>query len=145
MKTKIKKDWFGRLKSGEELYNDSNLWLSEIEFINHEILFLNHLLSSNYIEFLEVGLSKKIDDLVKRITSEKKIGKTLRKHIKDHKKILFDLIETKSVTSNKNYLETHKKFDREIHVYLRQYKDLKKEIFEIVENRMKKKEQKILL
>ena len=56
-----------------------------------------------------------------------------------------DLIKTNSVTSNNNYLDTHKKFERDIHIYLRKYKMLKKNIFYVVENLMRKREQKILL
>ncbi len=145
MKTKISKDWFGRLKSVEELNNDFKLWLSEIDFINHEIRFLRHLLSSNYIDFLDAGLRKKIDNLVKKIVAEKKIRKSLYVQIKDHRKIMSDLIRTKSVTSNKNYLETHKNYEREMYIYLRKYKKLKNNIFDIVEKIMKKKEQKILI
>lgn len=144
MKTKIKKDWYGRLKSVEELHNDSRLWMSEIDFINDEIRFLDHLLSSNYIDFLDHSLQEKIFVLVKKMSDEKKVGNTLKELIKHHERILVDLIETKSVTSNKNYLETHKKFEREIDIYFKKYKKIKKQIFEIVENVMRKKEQKKL-
>ena len=145
MKTKISKDWFGRLKSVDELHNDSRLWISEINFVNDEMRFLDQLLSSNYIDFLDSGLDKKIEVLAITISHKKKLGDTLLKLIKDHEKILSDLIETNSVTSNKNYLETHKNFERKINTYLSEYKELKKEIFKIVEDVMRKKEQKKLL
>jgi len=145
MKTKIKKDWFGRLKSIEEIHNDSKLWLSEIDFIKDEIRFLNHLLSSNYIDFLGAGMRKKIDSLTIKIGDEKRIGNSLYKQIKSHKNILSNLIKTKSVSSNTNYLETHKNFEREIFIYTKKLKKLKRTIFKIVENIMRKKEQKILL
>ena len=145
MKTKIKKDWYGRLKSVDELYNDSKLWVSEIDFVNHEIGFLDRLLRSNYIDFLDAGLNKKIKNFIKKIVDEKKVGNILFKQIKNHKKVMSDLIKTNSVTSNNNYLDTHKKFERDIHIYLRKYKMLKKNIFYVVENLMRKREQKILL
>ena len=59
MQAKIKKDWYGRLKSVEELHDDSKLWISEIDFVIDEIKFLKNLLSSNYIQLLDAGLSKK--------------------------------------------------------------------------------------
>ncbi len=145
MKTKIKKDWYGRLKSIEELHNDSILWLSEIDFVNDEIRFLNHLLSSNYIDFLDAGLLNKTKELIVKISDEKKTGTSLYKLIRDHERILSDLIETKSVTSNKNYLLTHEKFERKIDKFFRKYKELKKQIFKIVEKVMRKKEQKKLI
>ena len=142
MKTKKSKDWFGRAKSIDELHHDSRSWLSEIEFINYEMKFLYNLLTSNYIELLSFGLDIKVKELFKKIALEKKSGNALSKLIIEHEKILSDLIRTNSVTSNKNYLETHKKFDIEIVIFLERYKELKKEIFKIMERTMKKKGQK---
>ena len=142
MKTKMPKDWFGRSKSIEELHYDSKNWLSEIGFINYEMKFLNQLLSSYYIDLLESGYEKHIKELVNKIVIEKKSGKALSKLILEHEKILSDLIQTNSVTSNKNYLETHKKFEIEISIFLGRYKELKMEIFKIIERTMRKKGQK---
>jgi hypothetical protein len=142
MKTKMPKDWFGRSKSIEELHHDSRNWLSEIEFINYEMTFLNKLLSSNYIDLLDSGYDKHIKELVNKIVIEKKSGNALSKLILEHEKVLSDLIQTNSVTSNKNYLETHKKFEIEIIIFLGRYKELKMEIFKIIERTMRKKGQK---
>ena len=142
MKRKIPKDWFGRSKSIEELHHDSRNWLSEIEFINYEMKFLNKLLSSYYIDLLESGYDKRIKELVNKIVIEKKSGNALSKLILEHEKILSDLIQTNSVTSNKNYLETHKKFEIEIIIFLGRYKELKTEIFRLIERILKKKGQK---
>ena len=142
MKRKMPKDWFGRSKSIEELHHDSRNWLSEIEFINYEMKFLNKLLSSYYIDLLESGYDKPIKGLVNKIVVEKKSGNALSKLILEHEKILSDLIQTNSVISNKNYLETHKKFEIEIIIFLGRYKELKTEIFKLIEKIMKKKGQK---
>jgi len=136
------KDWFDRSKSIEELHYDSRNWLSEIEFINYEMKFLNQLLSSYYIDLLESGYDKHIKGFVNKIVLEKKSGNDLSKLILGHEKILSDLIQTNSVTSNKNYLETHKKFEIEIIIYLGRYKELKMEIFKLIERTMRKKRQK---
>ena len=142
METKMKKDWFGRQKSIEELHNDSRNWITEIDFIHDEMRFLEHLLSSSYIDFLEQGYQDKINNIVLKIFNEKGAGKTLKNLIYKHEKTLSDLILTNSVLSNKNYLQTHKKFEREINIFLRKYKALKKEVFDIVENIIRIKHQK---
>ena len=141
-KTKIRKDWYGRLKSKEELHDDSKNWLSEIPFVNDEMRFLNHLLGSNYIDFLELGLNTKIEKLVKSIKQEKKTGAALKKLIQDHERILSDLIAKDSVSSNANYMDVHKKLEFEMILYNKKYKKLKRQIFEVVENVMEKKVQK---
>ena len=142
MKTKKPKDWFGRLKSKDELHHDSRNWLSEIKFINYEMKFLYNLLTSNYIELLSFGLDIKVKELFRKIAIEKKSGNALSKLILEHEKILSELIQTNSVTSNTNYLETHKKLEIEFNIYLGRYKELKKEVFKIMESTMKKKGQK---
>jgi len=141
METKIKKDWFGREKSIAELHYDSKLWISEIEFINDELRFLDNLLSMYFIDCLDLGLKKNIEEFVKKIATEKQLISTFINLINKHEKILVDLIETNSVKSNKNFLESHKKLEREINTYFKNYKKLKKDIFNTIENIMKKKEQ----
>ncbi|WP_372794528.1 hypothetical protein [Lutibacter sp.] len=145
MGTKIKKDWYGREKSTEELHQDAKIWISEIHFINDEIRFLEHLLSSKYIDCLASGLAKKIEISVKKISEEKAIGQSLLEQILKQEEILSDLIKNNSVSGNTNFLETHKKLALEINSYEKKYNRLKKQIFEIVENVMKKTAQKKLI
>ena len=144
MKTKMKKDWFGREKSTDELHNDSKVWISEINLIKDEIRFLEHLLSENYIDFLAAGLHKKIEENVKQISLQKNLGTSLQDLIKEQEKILSELIRTESFTGNINYIENHKKLEIEVNTYINKYKDLKQQIFKVVENVMKKTVQKKL-
>jgi hypothetical protein len=144
METKMKKDWFGREKSIDELHHDAKLWVSEINLIKDEIRFLEHLLSANYIDFLSAGLHKKIEESVKEISLQKNIGTTLQEVINSQEKILAELIQYESVSGNKNYLESHKKLEKEVTAYIKKYKDLKQHIFKVVEDVMKKKDQKKL-
>jgi len=142
MKTKKSKDWVGRVKDVGELHHDSQNWLSEIKFNKDEMKFLTNLLRSRYIDLMEIGMESKIKDFVKVISVEKKAGKELYALILDHENVLSDLINTRSVTTNKNYLEIHKKFEHEMILFLRRYKKLKKGIFKMMEITMKKKHQK---
>lgn len=145
MKIKINKDWQNREKSIQELHNDSMLWISEINFINDEVRFLEHLLSAKYIDCLAAGLYKKIEELVHKLKEQKKVGDTLKIVIKEQEVILTDLIKRNNVLSNKNFLENHKKLELEVSYYIKKYKRLKKQIFDIVENVMKQKVQKKLI
>lgn len=140
----MKKDWFGREKSVDELHHDAKLWVSEINLIKDEVRFLEHLLSENYINFLAAGLHKKIEDSIKQISVQKNIGTTLLEVINSQNKILAELIKYENVTSNQNYLESHKKLEKEVNSYINNYKELKQRIFKVVENVMKKKDQKKL-
>lgn len=144
MKTKNKKDWLKREKSIEELHYNSTEWISEIDFINDEIQFLNHLLSRKYIDYLEAGLSKRIEVFSKKLVKEITAGKTLRDLIYKHEIVLANLIENNSDASTLNYLDTYKKLEIEVETYFKKYRNLKKRIFEVVEKVMKRKNQKKL-
>jgi hypothetical protein len=127
METKIKKDWLGRVKSVEELHHDTLTWKSEINFIIDEMRFLEHLLSSKYINFIHSGLYKKIEISLNKITDEKNSGKVLIRLILDQERILSNLIKNESDTSNKNFLEKHHKFKVEMVDYVKKYKRIKKQ------------------
>ena len=144
MKEKIKKDWFGRDKSAEELHNDSRNWNSEIEFINDEMRFLDHLLASRYIDFLEYDLEKETQKLAKSIDEEKKIGNELHNLIVNHEVVLADLIKTDSVEANTHYKDLHQKLESEMFFYTKKYRKLKRKIFSLVESVIRKRGQKKL-
>lgn len=132
-------------KGMEELHTNANLWKSEINFINVEIRFLEHVLSSNYINCLALGLSKKTEALAKKITDKKKEGEIMLSLINEHEGFLSVLIEDDSLSSNKMFLESQKKLENDFKNYLIHYKFIKKHIFKVIENVMRKKKQKKLI
>jgi len=144
MKAKIKRDWFGRDKNTDELHNDSKMWNSEIDFIYDEMRFLNDLLAYHYIDFLEYNLGKETNMLADEIKEEKKIGNELHSLIKKHESTLSKLIETKSVAANLHYKDIHQKLESEMLFYTKKYRKLKRKIFGLVEDIMRKRDQKRL-
>ena len=142
MKAKEKRDWYGREKSTEELHDDSKQWLSEIDFVYDEMRFLEHLLASNYISFLEHGLDEKSKKLSNEMNAEKKAGIELQTLIQKHEETLGELIKTNSVSSNTHFLDIHKKLEFEMMLFFKKYKKLKRQIFEVVEHIMRKNSQK---
>ncbi len=139
MTTETKKGWKNNQKSIADLHNESNNWVSEVEFILDEIRFLNHLLSVKYIDYLVAGLSKRIEIFTKKLEVEQKTGTVLIDSFKKHEIVLADLIENNNLITNINYIEQHKTLEKEIEIYLKKYKNLKKQIFEVVEKVMRKK------
>ena len=81
---------------------------------------------------------------MKQISIQKNVATTLLELINSQDKMLAELIKYESVTSNQNYLEKHKKLGIEVTSYINKYKELKQRIFKVVENVMKKKDQKKL-
>jgi len=144
MKPTIKKDRDKTPKKTEELHAKAILWKSEINFINDEIRFLEHILSSNYIDCLAMGLSKRIETLVKKMSKKKKEGGKILTLINQHEGVLSVLIESDTFSSNEMFLVSHKNLENEFDNYLKHYKFIKKHIFKIIEDVMRKKNQKKL-
>ncbi|MBI9040545.1 hypothetical protein [Lutibacter sp.] len=139
MTTTIKKTWSNTRKSVSELHEESKNWLSELAFIRDEIKFLNHLLSEKYIDYLFAGLGKRIEIFTKKMKVEDASGEILIETINKHELLLAELIEHNNLLTNINYIDQHKKLEKEIEIYMKKYKNLKKQIFEVVEKVMRKK------
>lgn len=145
METKIKKQWFGRKKTIEELHKNFKKWHSELEFIHDEIQFLNNLLDANYANCIYSGLHEQTAQLLSKINTEKEIGLTLKDIINNQEATLSDLIDTNSVKSNINFLEMHNNLEDEIETYVEKYKENKMQIFKLIETVLRKKNQKRLV
>lgn len=139
MNTDIKKTWQNTHKSVSKLHSESKNWLSELAFITDEIRFLKHLLSGKYLDCLFEGLAKRIEILTKKMDIENKSGLVISDSINKHELLLADLIERNNLITNINYLEQHKKLEKEVEIHIKKYKNLKKQIFEVVDKVMKKK------
>lgn len=145
MTLESKKIWTNSRKSISMLHTESKNWISEIDFILDEIRFLKHLLSAKYIDYLFAGLAKRIEIFTKKLEVEKETSTLLKESIQKHEIFLTDLIEHNNLISNINYIEQHKTLNKEIEIYLKKYKNLKKQIFDAVEKVMRKKNIKKLL
>ncbi len=134
MKEKLERDWDSKIKTTVELHEDSKQWLSEINFIQDEIRFLDHLLGSNYLSLLSNYKSKKeVEKFIFKLNDEKALLEDLITTIDKHERDLDRLIRSKSVQSNSHFLAHHKQLDELIEQFLKKYKKLKKRIFQAVE------------
>jgi hypothetical protein len=73
------------------------------------------------------------------MTIEDTSGEILITEINKHELLLAELIEHNNLITNINYIDLHKKLQKEVEVYLKKYKNLKKQIFEVIEKVMRKK------
>lgn len=139
MATDIKKTWKNTQKSISKLHEESKTWLSELAFIHDEIKFLNHLLSAKYIDYLFAGLAKRIEIFTKKLIVEDSSGEDLINRINKHELLLAELIEHNNLITNINYIDQHKNLAIETDIYFKKYKNLKKQIFDVVEKVIREK------
>ena len=145
MKTTTNKSEDHRKPNLEELHQETILWKSEIDFIHDEMQFLEHLLSSKYIDCLSSGLVKKIEISTKKIYEEKKEGKILINYISKHNSTIAKFIKNEDTLKYNSFLDFHKKVTIKVENFIKKYKRLKKQIFEAIEKVMKKTAQKKII
>ncbi len=133
-------------RSPEELHEASLNWLSELKFIKDEQHFLDELIENYTLQLI----SKKIFDSSKKVVNDldnkRKNIDPLLKRIINHCNALTILVDGEDQPAEeKQYKEDHRLLLIEVSDYLNNYKDIKREIFELIKTIMKQSKQKRLL
>ena len=122
----------------QAMHRETIEWLSDIEFCRTEFAFLLKLIDR---EFLKVMGKQKPDDLE---VLEKKVESFLEKTLGDlysktnrHEHNLFSINENVSEETEKLIRSEHSKLSGKIAVLMTSVKEIKKEIFEVVEKQLK--------
>ncbi|REE81760.1 hypothetical protein BX611_1296 [Lutibacter oceani] len=130
----------------EQLQNETNDWLSEIEFIKIEQEFLNELLTDYIIGLCETDNFNKAKLFLNGIAHESKLGSELKKSIKDHRMNLALLLENIYLKKENDFRKTHELLLNEVKNYIQNFKYIKQQVFELVLFIMKlDKKQKLLM
>lgn len=132
--------------SAEDMHNNSKEWLSELEFIKTEHLFLDDIINSFALQLIDKTYfsdSKKIIEAINNSTKEnEKLITLIRKH-KNDLKIMIDGIN--QLKDEEEYKNEHRNITVIIHKFLKEYKLLKKELFAIIKKIKKTQKQKRLI
>ena len=132
--------------SAEVMHKNSIEWLSELRFINNELLFFDDLIKSYTLQLIDTkhfNESKKVVD--KFGTSHKKTNyliKIIQVHQNDLK-IMIDGFDHPQ--EEEEYKNEHRKFIILNNEFSKKYRILKNEIFDLIKNILKEQKQKRLL
>lgn len=133
-------------KSPEELHVESLNWISELKFIKDEQHFLDELLKSYTLQLIEKQDFAKNKEMITRLSKlEKDGGKLLKKIINHENEILILVDGVDQIKEEKHYRFLHNTHLLEVTNYFNDYKDAKREIFDVVKKIMKDEKQKRLL
>jgi hypothetical protein len=132
--------------SAEDMHNNSKEWLSELEFIKVEHLFLDDIINSFALQLIDKTYfsdSKKIIEAINSSTKEnEKLIKVIRKHENDLKIMIDGINQHKDEEA---YKDEHRNITVIIHKFLKEYKILKKELFDMIKKIKKTQKQKRLI
>lgn len=133
-------------KSAEEMHFSSNQWISELNFIKDEHLFLEAMLKEYTMPIIESHLLSKVRDLIARITKYHQKTETLLNRITEHRNGLQIMVDGINQLEEENgYKKEHRELLIDINQFSLEYNDLKKEIFKTVSQALKQQKQKRLL
>ncbi|MBM1106591.1 hypothetical protein JQC67_10615 [Aurantibacter crassamenti] len=123
----------------EELHLEIQGWKSNLDFINDEITFIDHLLNSYAFQPNTQNLFERLQDYLKRIHKSKETKKQLQKLIVKHENALGGMIECTDASCDLTYYQKHDKLKASVLDYINNFRDLKAEIFNYAGGIMKKR------
>jgi len=129
------------LKSRKEILQ----WINELEFIQDERIFLEHLLGSHFLALSTPELYEPTKELIENLKKVENKGNELKATIKIHKKHIASLIENTGVTKKSEFKKEHNMIKKEFENDALNFKKVKKDIFDMIKEIMKKDKQKFLI
>lgn len=146
METTKKKYRYIEWLAPDELHAATLQWMSELRFIRDEQFFLNDLVKSNTLELMD---SKNFDESKKLIEDISKAEKEIvlvMKRVQAHENELEIMVnDVDELKMEKAYIETHWEILAHMEKYQEEYRKIKKRLFKVVSQLMKKQKQKRLL
>ena len=145
MKTTHPKPRYVEWLSPEEMHHGSQEWLSELRFIKDEHLFFEDLVKSHTLQLIsseKITHNKEVIDAINK--SQKRNGlliKAIIIHI-NNLKIMIDGIA--QPTEEEAYKKEHRRLIIVVSEYLKNYRKLKSQLFEILKNILKKDKQRLI-
>lgn len=137
---------FIELLSIEDMHSNSKEWLSELNFIKDEQLFLEDLIKSFTLQLIELQDFTKNKKIIDAISDSSKENEALLKVVKKHESKLEALVDgTNQLQKEKLYKEKHTDLTLTIHQFLTDYKLLKLAFFKVIKKIKKTQKQKRLL
>lgn len=132
--------------SAEEMHQASRGWISELKFIKDEQHFFDDLIKAYTLQLIDSENFLKSKEIVETLNKLQKKNKALIKIIIVHEnklEIMVDGIDEPK--KEETYKDGHRELIVKVSEYLKEYRDLKIKLFDIVKGVMKKEKQKFLL
>lgn len=130
--------------SAEEMHNATKDLLSELEFIKDEHLFFEDLINSNTLQLIEPDKFARNKEIIDAINNSQKRNNGLIEAIKVHENELQIMVDgINQPEEERAYKNSHRDFIVKIKDFLKYYRSLKIQLFEII--KQIKKEEKVRL
>lgn len=127
------------------LHEETMNWMNELEFMEDEQSFLEHLLGSHFLELSSSELYDSTRKLIKKLKEVEKMGRVLMDTIQLHNKHMATMIESFQKEFNKSLDKEHNRIKKDFDNYALNFRYVKRKIFGIIKEIMKEHKQKLLI
>lgn len=134
---------FVEWSSPDELHEESLLWRSELEFSKDEQQFLNALVKNHTLDLISGDTFNKSKKVISALAKEEKEVSALVARVVKHSNGLEILVDgVDQIKEEAAYKKDHYDLKIEVSRYYENYKQTKREIFELIKQIIKQKKQK---
>ena len=134
----IESKWFS-------LHKSSQAWITELEFIKDEQVFLEHLLSAHFLDLSTEKLYETTRKLIRKLKQVERMGVELTQEIRLYNKRIAKVLEDHEQHVEIGLDKRHQMIEKDFESYELKFKYVKKKIFGIVKEIMALQKQKLLL
>ena len=127
------------------LHKNSIEWIAELEFMKDEQVFLEHLLSSHFIDLSTERLYDTTRKLISKLKEVEHLGDDLTDEIQVYHKKIAKLLENDIKSPEDRLEKRHLMIEKDFESYVLKFKYVKKKIFGIVKEILAHHKQKLLL
>jgi len=128
-----------------DLHESSISWINELEFMNDEQIFLEHLLSKHFLDLSAEKLYETTRKLIRKLKEVENMGVKLTQEIQIHNKKIAAVLEGDDKISEKDLINGHDMIQKDFESYVLKFKYVKKKIFGIIKEIMVNHKQKLLI
>ncbi len=127
------------------LHESSVSWINELEFMNDEQKFLEHLLSTHFLDLSAEKLYETTRKLIRKLKEVENMGVELTKEIQIHNKKIAAVLEGDYKIREKDLINGHDMIQKDFESYVLKFRYVKKKIFGIIKEIMVNHKQKLLI
>lgn len=127
------------------LHEDSVSWINELEFMNDEQIFLEHLLSTHFLDLSAEKLYETTRKLIRKLKEVEVMGEELTQEIQVYNKKIANVLEYPNITAENQLNKNHRMIQKDFDSYSLKFRYVKKKIFGIIKEIMINHKQKLLI
>ncbi|WP_347925540.1 hypothetical protein [Pontimicrobium sp. SW4] len=132
--------------NAETMYKNSIEWLSDLEFMKDEQLFFDDLIKSYTLQLIDSKYFKKSKKIIDTLSKLQTKTDLFIKYVKNHKndlKIMVDGINQPKEEAD--YKNEHRRLIVEINNFVKEYREVKTNLFSVIKIIMKEEKLKKLI